>query len=95
MYVTALTVDGMRKVYCVAGAKVPIVKLWDPELYFNGRLTSRNLSVDININNPLSLKNTLMVKTYVAIDPRVRPLIMVIKHWTKRRELNDAGLCCH
>jgi DNA polymerase sigma len=32
-----------------------------------------------------------MVKTYVALDPRVRPLIMIIKHWSKQRLLNDAG----
>lgn len=34
-----------------------------------------------------------MIKTYVALDPRVRPLIMILKHWTKQRRLNDAGLC--
>lgn len=32
-----------------------------------------------------------MIKTYVAIDPRVRPLVLIIKHWTKQRKLNDAG----
>lgn len=32
-----------------------------------------------------------MIKTYVALDSRVRPLIMTIKHWTKQRSLNDAG----
>lgn len=32
-----------------------------------------------------------MIKTYVAIDPRVRPLILIIKHWTKQRKLNDAA----
>lgn len=32
-----------------------------------------------------------MIKTYVAIDPRVRPLILIIKHWTKQRKINDAG----
>jgi DNA polymerase sigma len=37
------------------------------------------------------LENTRMVKTYVQIDPRVRPLAMIIKYWTKRRVLNDAG----
>ncbi|KAI9597374.1 hypothetical protein BDF19DRAFT_383299, partial [Syncephalis fuscata] len=73
---------GMRNVSCVPGAKVPIVKLWDPEF---------KLACDINVNNPLSVQNTRMVRAYVSIDPRVRPLTMIIKHWTKRRELNDAG----
>ncbi|KAI8351155.1 hypothetical protein BD560DRAFT_409380 [Blakeslea trispora] len=73
---------GMQHVVCVPRAKVPIVRLFDPEL---------QLSCDINVNNTLALQNTKMIKTYVALDPRVRPLIMSIKHWTKQRSLNDAA----
>ena len=73
----------MERVICVPNAKVPIVKIWDPEL---------QLACDINVNNPLALENTRMIKTYVQIDERVRPLAMIIKHWTKRRILNDAGM---
>jgi DNA polymerase sigma len=43
------------------------------------------------VNNLLALQNTRMIKTYVAIDPRVRPLILIIKHWAKQRQLNDAA----
>lgn len=84
--------DGMKKVVCIGEAKIPIVKIWDPEL---------ELACDMNVNNPLALENTRMVKTYVQIDPRVRPLAMIIKHWTKARVVNDAGKrtpharCCH
>ena len=70
---------------CVPNAKVPIVKIWDPEL---------SLACDMNVNNTLALENTRMIKTYVEIDARVRPLAMIIKHWTKRRILNDAGRWC-
>ncbi|ORY93795.1 hypothetical protein BCR43DRAFT_461104 [Syncephalastrum racemosum] len=73
---------GMQHVVCVPRAKVPIVRLFDPE---------SQLACDINVNNTLALQNTRMIKTYVAIDPRVRPLIMAIKHWTKQRRLNDAA----
>lgn len=76
------TTDGMERVICVPHAKVPIVKFWDPEL---------QLACDMNVNNTLALENTRMIKTYVEIDERVRPLAMIIKHWTKRRILNDAG----
>lgn len=72
----------MEKVICRAAAKVPIVKCWDPEL---------QLAADLNVNNPLALQNTRMIKTYVQLDDRVRPLAKVIKYWTKRRLLNDAG----
>jgi DNA polymerase sigma len=60
--------------------------MWDPEL---------KLAADMNVNNILALENTRMIKTYVRIDPRVRPLAMIIKHWTKQRILNDAGKTCH
>ncbi|KAK7202968.1 hypothetical protein BZA70DRAFT_242064, partial [Myxozyma melibiosi] len=72
----------MERVVCVPGAKVPIVKIWDPEFEF---------SCDMNLNNPIALENTKMVKTYVQIDARVRPLAMIIKHWAKQRALNDAA----
>lgn len=67
---------------CISRAKVPIVKIWDPEL---------KLACDMNVNNTLALENTRMVRTYVEIDDRVRPLAMIIKYWTKRRIVNDAG----
>lgn len=51
----------------------------------------RQLSCDINVNNTVALENTKMIKVYVSLDPRVRPLIMIVKHWTKQRLLNDAG----
>ncbi|KAK3694237.1 hypothetical protein B0T22DRAFT_370084 [Podospora appendiculata] len=73
---------GMEKVVCVSSAKVPIVKIWDPEL---------NLACDMNVNNTLALENTRMVRTYVEVDDRVRPLAMIIKYWTRRRIVNDAA----
>lgn len=75
--------DGMQRVVCVSHAKVPIVKIWDPEL---------KLACDMNVNNTLALENTRMIRTYVEVDDRVRPLAMSVKHWTKRRILNDAAL---
>ncbi|KAF7726493.1 hypothetical protein EC973_008728 [Apophysomyces ossiformis] len=54
-------------------------------------MCSRQLACDMNVNNTLALYNTHMIKSYVAIDPRVRPLIMIIKHWTKQRAINNAA----
>lgn len=73
----------MEKVVCISAAKVPIVKIWDPEL---------GLACDMNVNNTLALENTRMVRTYVEADPRVRMLAMILKHWTRRRIVNDAGM---
>lgn len=72
----------MEKVVCISAAKVPIVKIWDPEL---------GLACDMNVNNALALDNTRMVRTYVETDPRVRQLAMIVKYWTRRRIINDAG----
>jgi DNA polymerase sigma len=72
----------MERIVCVPSAKVPIVKMWDPEL---------KLACDMNVNNTLAINNTKMMRTYVQIDPRVRPLAMIVKYWTRRRVLNDAG----
>ena len=72
----------MQDIICVSGAKIPIVKMVDPE---------SKLLCDMNINSTEALENTRLIKTSVEIDPRVRPLAMIIKHWTKRRIVNDAG----
>ncbi|CAK7215212.1 hypothetical protein SBRCBS47491_002406 [Sporothrix bragantina] len=82
MIADLLAKRGMEKVVCVSSAKVPIVRIWDPEL---------KLACDMNVNNTLALENTRMVLTYVNIDERVRPLAMIIKHWTRRRIINDAA----
>ncbi|OMJ22307.1 Poly(A) RNA polymerase cid11 [Smittium culicis] len=70
------------KTFCIPRARVPIVKLFDPEL----RVCS-----DINVNNTIALVNTKMIQTFLAIDPRALPFAMVIKHWAKQREINDAA----
>ncbi|KAL6704862.1 hypothetical protein ACN47E_007545 [Coniothyrium glycines] len=79
----ALDKHGMERVVCIPAAKVRIVKIWDPEF---------KLACDINVNNVAAIENTRMIKTYIDLDDRVRPLAMIIKHWTKRRILNDAGI---
>jgi hypothetical protein len=73
----------MERVVCIPQAKVRIVKVWDPEL---------ELACDMNVNNTAALENTRLIKTYIQIDERVRPLAMILKHWTKQRILNDAGI---
>lgn len=70
----------MQKVTCVHAKAVPIVKIWDPEL---------QLSCDLNMNNNVALTNTRLIKTYIQIDSRVRPLAMIVKYWTSRRIINE------
>ena len=70
----------MKNVTCVHAKAVPIVKIWDPEL---------QVACDLNVNNHVALKNTRLVRAYMRLDDRVRPLAMIVKYWTKRRILNE------
>lgn len=47
------------------------------------------LDCDISLQNPLALANTRLLRAYSEIDPRVRELAFLIKHWAKSRHLNS------
>ncbi|KAJ3080874.1 hypothetical protein HDU99_007192, partial [Rhizoclosmatium hyalinum] len=84
MYLLAsvLRHHGMQKVFPVATAKVPIVKFYDP-VY--------NLHADVNVGNALGIENSRMIREYMQVDERVRDLILLIKYWAARRDLNDSA----
>ncbi|KAI1491237.1 hypothetical protein F5X96DRAFT_483857 [Biscogniauxia mediterranea] len=43
---------------------------------------------DINFSADLALQNTLLLRCYSYTDPRVRPLVLFVKHWAKARGIN-------
>ncbi|KAK0643533.1 hypothetical protein B0T16DRAFT_184506 [Cercophora newfieldiana] len=43
---------------------------------------------DINFSAHLALQNTLLLRCYSHTDPRVRPLVLFVKHWAKIRQIN-------
>lgn len=43
---------------------------------------------DVNFSAHLALQNTLLLRCYSHTDPRVRPLVLFIKHWAKVRQIN-------
>lgn len=47
------------------------------------------IQCDINFSNPLALHNTLLLKCYSLCDPRIRPMILFVKAWAKRRKINS------
>jgi predicted nucleotidyltransferase len=71
-------VDDARKT-----ARIPIVQFMDPV---------SKIECDICINNTLAIRNTRLLRTYVEIDARVQGMIYFVKHWAKRRKLNDPSL---
>ncbi|KAL8678424.1 MAG: hypothetical protein Q9186_005232 [Xanthomendoza sp. 1 TL-2023] len=45
---------------------------------------------DINFSNRLALHNSQMLRCYNLSDPRVRPMVLFVKAWAKRRNINSA-----
>jgi terminal uridylyltransferase len=48
------------------------------------------IQTDINFFNPLGIHNTQMLCCYSLCDPRVRPMILFVKSWAKRRKINSS-----
>jgi terminal uridylyltransferase len=43
---------------------------------------------DINFSAHLALQNTVLLRCYSLADPRVRPIVLFVKHWAKARDIN-------
>jgi poly(A) RNA polymerase GLD2 len=54
-------------------------------------LNLSGIDCDINLNNPMGIRNTHLLKCYSEIDWRVKPLILNIKRWAKFQNINDAS----
>ncbi|KAK5125741.1 hypothetical protein LTR85_012015 [Meristemomyces frigidus] len=48
------------------------------------------IQCDINFFNPLGLHNTQMLRCYSMCDHRVRPMVLFVKSWAKRRKINSS-----
>jgi terminal uridylyltransferase len=48
------------------------------------------IQCDINFSNALGIHNTQMLRCYSHCDPRVRPMVLFVKAWAKRRKINSA-----
>jgi hypothetical protein len=76
----ALTEMGMTEVQTRSTARIPIVIFKDPV---------SGLDCDISFNNPLAIRNTLLLASYSTVDIRVRELAFIIKYWAKQRHINN------
>eukprot|EP00245_Coleochaete_scutata_P003226 TRINITY_DN14662_c0_g2_i3.p1 TRINITY_DN14662_c0_g2~~TRINITY_DN14662_c0_g2_i3.p1 ORF type:complete len:1149 (-),score=216.24 TRINITY_DN14662_c0_g2_i3:878-4324(-) len=72
--------EGMRSVQALTHARVPIVKFTDP---------FSETACDICVNNILAVTNTKLLHDYAQIDERLRQLAFCVKHWAKRRQINE------
>ncbi|KAG4031342.1 hypothetical protein MFRU_009g01290 [Monilinia fructicola] len=46
------------------------------------------IQCDINFSNHLALHNTLLLRLYSVCDPRVKIMVLFVKHWAKTRGIN-------
>lgn len=76
----ALARIGMVDIRTRPTARIPIVQFKDPQTGMDG---------DISVHNALALANTQLLRTYSDIDPRVRSLAFLVKHWAKARHINN------
>ncbi|KAI3982487.1 hypothetical protein MKX01_031226 [Papaver californicum] len=72
--------NNLENVQALTRARVPIVKLRDPET---------GISCDICVNNVLAVVNTKLLRDYAQIDGRLRQLTFLVKHWAKSRGVNE------
>lgn len=66
----------------VVEAKVPILKTIH---------VATGTPCDISASNFLPLHNTKLLGTYCEYDPRVKPLLFLVKLWAKKRKVCDAS----
>ncbi len=71
--------SGFGEVQALESARVPVVKFMH---------LKSGLHCDICVNNTLALHNTKLIRDYITLDPRVRKLAYVIKHWAAQRAIN-------
>uniref|UniRef100_A0A915CLV4 BRO1 domain-containing protein n=1 Tax=Ditylenchus dipsaci TaxID=166011 RepID=A0A915CLV4_9BILA len=65
-------------------AKVPILKLWFNQPY-------EQLEVDLNVNNMPGIFNSYLLHYYSRIDDKFPALCLLVKHWAKRADINEAS----
>ncbi|KAL5230049.1 hypothetical protein ABZP36_028825 [Zizania latifolia] len=75
-----LHAGNLQNIQALTRARVPIVKLMDP---------NTGLSCDICVNNLLAVVNTKLLRDYSQIDKRLRQLAFIVKHWAKSRCVNE------
>ena len=47
------------------------------------------IQCDINFSNQLAVHNTHLLRCYAHCDPRIRPMVLFVKTWAKRRKINS------
>ncbi|CAM9956470.1 unnamed protein product, partial [Phaeothamnion confervicola] len=75
---------GIRNAHAISRAKVPVVKVTDP----NGGPDGGTACYDICINHSVAIHNTRLLRCYVEFDERCRGMLYLVKAWAKARDVS-------
>ncbi|XP_015587444.1 speckle targeted PIP5K1A-regulated poly(A) polymerase [Cephus cinctus] len=50
-----------------------------------------NISCDISFKNDLAIHNSYLIKHYLSLDDRLKPLMLIIKYWARHLEISGSG----
>ena len=84
-----VSVAGARQMVPILSARVPILKFELPG--GAGAPIPRLVPVDLCFNNLNGCRNSELCRLLAALEPRFRPLAMLVKLWAKRRGLVDSS----
>ncbi|KAJ2802880.1 hypothetical protein H4R21_002249, partial [Coemansia helicoidea] len=76
--------SGITSAQWIPTARVPIIK-------FRIRYRRREYGGDIVFNNGLGMAKSNMLAAYMNADPRVRPFMTLLKHWSQARLLASSN----
>ncbi|KAG0313011.1 hypothetical protein BGZ99_009148 [Dissophora globulifera] len=78
---------GMVEVVAITDAKVPIIKFIDPV---------SGIACDMNVQHPLGIYNSALIKAYLEIDQRLGKFIYILKAFARAHGILDAssGFLC-
>ncbi|XP_029052025.1 speckle targeted PIP5K1A-regulated poly(A) polymerase-like [Osmia bicornis bicornis] len=69
-------------IIAIPKAKTPIIKFC---------YVRTNVSCDISFKNSLGIYKSNLIKYYISLDDRLRPLMMLIKYWAKHFKISCSG----
>lgn len=73
-------------IIAIAKAKTPIVKFVH---------SPTATSCDLSFKNALGVHNSALIRYYLSLDERLKPLLMLIKYWAKKNEISGTGRLSH
>ncbi|KAL9609430.1 MAG: hypothetical protein Q9167_005806 [Letrouitia subvulpina] len=60
-----------------------------PEHHLDFPKSGVGVQCDINFSNRLALHNSALLRCYSLCDPRVKPMVLFVKIWAKKRKINS------